>query len=184
MLKSATPLTGMTKEPSRQTPQTKPVHPPSIRPDHATHPNEAGTTTRTGHMALTFGTLLSSQGTDAHRPRPLSRSRGNSPSLTTLCPVRQPPLWSRPGRPSTATRPCWCGRGGPSGPSASACWCPVPRGRRRTVRALGPGVKRPEPPHGLPGLARHCPGDQPAPSAAGTWTSSSSSGPCRPRARP
>ncbi len=35
-------------------------------------------------MALTFGTLLSSQGTDAHRSEPHGSSRGNSPSVAGL----------------------------------------------------------------------------------------------------
>ena len=35
-------------------------------------------------MALTFGTLLSSQGADAHRSRPLGLSRGNSLNITRL----------------------------------------------------------------------------------------------------
>jgi len=38
----------------------------------------------TGFLALTFGTLLSSQGTDAHRSRPFGLSRGNR---STLCPL-------------------------------------------------------------------------------------------------
>src|SRR3954463_4476063 len=37
----------------------------------------------TGYLALTFGTLLSSQGTDAHRPGSSDPSRGNR---STLCP--------------------------------------------------------------------------------------------------
>jgi hypothetical protein len=34
-----------------------------------------------GFLALTFGTLLSSQGTDAHRPGSLDPSRGNRATL-------------------------------------------------------------------------------------------------------
>jgi len=37
-------------------------------------------------LALTFGTLLSSQGADAHRSEPFSPSRGNSPNVTRLVP--------------------------------------------------------------------------------------------------
>ena len=39
-------------------------------------PREVGART-INQLALTFGTLLSSQSTDAHRPRPLDRLRGN-----------------------------------------------------------------------------------------------------------
>src|SRR3569623_2762958 len=39
-------------------------------------------TPRDGGLALTFGTLLSAQGTDAHRPGSLDPSRGNR---ATLC---------------------------------------------------------------------------------------------------
>ena len=42
---------------------------------------ESPHTPKTGYLASTFGTLLSSQGTDAHRPPPLSGSRGNPSNL-------------------------------------------------------------------------------------------------------
>ncbi|MCW2680073.1 MAG: hypothetical protein JWM62_1474, partial [Frankiales bacterium] len=52
-----------------------------IRPSCSTSPNGDACLPCAGHMALTFGTLLSSQGTNAHRSRPRGRSRGNSPNL-------------------------------------------------------------------------------------------------------
>jgi len=39
---------------------------------------------RTGLLALTFGTLLSSQGAGAHRSKPFDLSRGNSLNVTRL----------------------------------------------------------------------------------------------------
>ena len=47
-----------------------------------TNPDGLITPHDTGYfLALTFGTLLSSQGTGAHRSQPFGRSRGNSPNL-------------------------------------------------------------------------------------------------------
>ncbi len=60
-------------------------------------------------LALTFGTLLSSQGADAHLGGPLGRSRGN-PGNATRCGSRcQPPvptpLWSLPNSPCRGSDP-------------------------------------------------------------------------------
>ena len=91
-----------------------PFHPPRIRPDPPTTPNGTTKEIRAGHMALTFGTLLSSQGTDAHRPRPSGRSRGNSPSLS--CDVMTVNVGGR-ARAGTSARAA-SSRGGPR-PSVS-----------------------------------------------------------------
>jgi len=49
-------------------------------------------------MALTFGTLLSSQGTDTHRSGPLGRSRGNSLNLGRLRARVKPAILARSRR--------------------------------------------------------------------------------------
>jgi len=51
-------------------------------------------------MALTFGTLLSSQGADAHHPGPFGPIRGNLSNFTRSDPPGQ--TW-----PSTARHPTW-----------------------------------------------------------------------------
>lgn len=76
-------------------------------------------------MALTFGTLLSSQGTDAHRSGPLGRSRGNSLNLLGLVlPVKPYGLAGR-AHPRSRTRrsrgvPVERGAGGPYCSSSSS----------------------------------------------------------------
>src|SRR3954447_2210729 len=73
-------------------------------------------TKRGCYLALTFGTLLSSQGADAQRHRPLRAS-----SLAEVLPYPasgQPPRRELPGRP------------------------PGPRGAERKLRALAGRVKR------------------------------------------
>jgi hypothetical protein len=76
-------------------------------------------------MALTFGTLLSSQGTDAHRSGPLGRSRGNSLNLVGLVrPVKPCGLAGR-AHPRSRTRRCRVvpverGAGGPYCSSSSS----------------------------------------------------------------
>src|SRR5438093_13298707 len=55
------------------------------------------------YMALTFGTLLSSQGADAHRRGPFGPVGGNPSYVTRSVPQGQT-------RPGTARTPTWSGR--------------------------------------------------------------------------
>ncbi len=102
-------------------------------------------------MALTFGTLLSSQGTNAHHSRPSGRSRGNSPSLGGEPPDRQtfgssgPPALDTTRRPRR--RPCGCSRAGRQ--PALVFGAP---GREETVRVRRLHVKL-----SRPGLANRSP---------------------------
>jgi hypothetical protein len=66
-----------------------------------------GQSPRTGLLALTFGTLLSSQGADAHRVEPLGRSRGNSQTLPGRGAMVKPPrLQASPTACSTTAAGC------------------------------------------------------------------------------
>jgi len=83
-------------------------------------------------LALTFGTLLSSQGTDAHPSRPLDLSGGN-PINVTRCGLRCQTAPSRPGLPLwgpeeahsafTERATCW---GLAPGPTKSVSFDPLP----------------------------------------------------------
>ena len=93
-------------------------------------PKESATDLRTGRMtghktrgrgllALTFGTLLSSQGADAHRSKSLDLSRGNSLNVTRLASRCQTRRFAAPPAPTPQTRDLSRasrrGRGSPSG---------------------------------------------------------------------
>jgi hypothetical protein len=60
-------------------------------------------TARGCFLALTFGTLLSSQGSDAHRLRSLDRSRGNLPNLSGAV-LQCQTVAARPGKSGTVAR--------------------------------------------------------------------------------
>ena len=75
-------------------------------------------------MALTFGTLLSSQGTNAHHSRPSGRSRGNS---QTVCAAD-------PGRQTAATR-------SPTRLALRLSRCRRLRSARQLTGVRGPGAK-------------------------------------------
>jgi hypothetical protein len=115
---------------------------------------------RTGLLALTFGTLLSSQGTDAHRIGSLDRLQGNPTMLpiesglvkpTGPAPpalLRAAPVRHRCDREGGCRRASW-------GPST--CWCPL-LPTRATVGTLRSGERRVKSdlrrPHGPPSQAR------------------------------
>ena len=76
-------------------------------------------------MALTFGTLLSSQGTNAHHTRPTSRTRGNSPTLCSADHDRQTAAVGPPTRTTPRGRRC----------------CRHLRPARQLTGVRGPGAK-------------------------------------------
>ena len=77
MLISATEVNSQKTLVVRSIHQDDPTRPPS-------HPERDDHQARAGHMALTFGTLLSSQRTTAHRQTLSGLPRGNSPSLDAV----------------------------------------------------------------------------------------------------
>ena len=83
-----------------------------------------------GLLALTFGTLLSSQGAGAHRSKPLGLSRGNLLNVTRLVSRCQTRRFPRP------TRPIPVGHGVTRGPEE---W--VPSGSVEIHRRSGRGLR-------------------------------------------
>jgi hypothetical protein len=89
-----------------------------------------------GLLALTFGTLLSSQGADAHRSKSLDLSRGNSLNVTRLVSRCQTRRLAAPPAPNPLDHGANRGSGGAGGPSRSVGSTGV-RGENHVRRAAG-----------------------------------------------
>jgi hypothetical protein len=96
---------------------TEDVHLLDVPKESLSRSGRAGSWTRVNKMALTFGTLLSSQGADAHRHDPFGAIRGNLNHITRSVPRGQ----TRPALPGL----------------------PLGRGDSRRVRCLVLGGKHP-----------------------------------------
>jgi hypothetical protein len=111
-IEERTPQPGARSWPDPDNPQKGATrsHQKGIHPEAATKPQRSRTTPRRGYLASIFGTLLSSQGSNAHRLKPsgsrsglllrtavlvsppyLTRVEGTGTGQASACPVRSVP---------------------------------------------------------------------------------------------